>query len=63
MPKQDQIQSNFDISKSLIGKNDSESGGMSGSFMFKDGKSKILLEVLQDKFKVNSKILEENQNE
>ena len=48
------------ICKSQIAKAGSESGELSGSFMFKEGKSKDLFEVFQDKFKVNSKILEEN---
>ena len=60
MAKQDQFQYNFDISKSQIVKAGSEYEELSGSFMYKEGKSKDLLELFQDKFKVNSKILEEN---
>ena len=63
MAKQDQFQYNFDISKSQIVKAGSEYEELSGSFMYKEGKSKDLLELFQDKFKVNSKILEENQND
>lgn len=48
---------NFDISKSQIQNYQSESGDMSGSFMFKDGKSRDLQDTFQERFKMNSRIL------